>query len=223
MSTAQSKARSKGERKYRAAGAREQRSAPPRRAVSETGDPRIGEKLRLRRKVRRLSLQSVAAASGISIGQLSQIERGISAPSLRSLRQICQALDMPMGWLFDGAGGAREGDGGMIVRAAERRAIALGSDSMVKELLTPDACTQIQMMRILIRPGGASGEAPYTTRGGARCATVLQGTLGIEVDGRSHLLEAGDTFAFEATHDLRFWCEGSGPCEVIWAVTPAIY
>lgn len=214
MSTAQSKAEAKAPRK---------KESERRAATGEAGDARIGEKLRLRRKVRRLSLQAVADASGISIGQLSQIERGISAPSLRSLRQVCQALDMPMGWLFDAAGGSSPEDEGIIVRAAGRRAIALGSDSMVKELMTPDACTQIQMMRILIRPGGASGDAPYATRGGARCATVLRGTLGIEVDGRSHLLEVGDTFAFEATHDLRFWCEGSGPCEVIWAVTPALY
>lgn len=190
---------------------------------AETADDRLGEKLRLRRKVRRLSLQSVADASGISIGQLSQIERGISAPSLRSLRQICQALDMPMGWLFDGSAERSNGDAEMIVRAAARRTMALGSDTLTKELLTPDACTQLQMMRIVIQPGGASGDEPYTTKGGARCATVLQGRLGIEVDGRTHLLDTGDTFAFEATHRLRFWCEGARPCELIWAVTPAIY
>ena len=182
-----------------------------------------GEKLRLRRKVKGLSLQQVASSTGISIGQLSQIERGISAPSLRSLRNICQALDMPMGWLFDGHAEAYPEESGMVVRAKARRAIALSAGAMTKELLTPDACTGIQMMRIVIQPGGASGEEPYTTKGGARCATVLQGALGLEVDGRSLVLERGDSFAFVATHRLRFWCIGAGPCELVWAVTPAIY
>lgn len=192
-------------------------------AAAETGDAGLGEKLRLRRKVRRLSLKEVADASGISIGQLSQVERGISAPSLRSLRQICQALDMPVGWLFDEAGERRPEEASMIVRASGRRTIALGSKPLVKELLTPDACAQLQMMRILIQPGGASGDEPYTTKGGARCATVLAGALGIEVDGTTYRLGKGDTFAFEATHRLRFWCDGDSPCELIWAVTPAIY
>src|SRR5260221_8139247 len=181
------------------------------------------EKLRLRRKVKGLSLQQVASAPSISIGQLSQIERGISAPSLRSLRNICQALDMPVGWLFDGHAEADPEESGMVVRAKARRAIALSAGALTKELLTPDACTGIQMMRILIQPEGASGEEPYTTRGGARCATVLQGALGIEVDGRRLVLERGDSFAFVATHRLRFSCIGPAPCELIWAVTPAIY
>src|SRR3546814_1232324 len=61
----------------------------------------IGQKLRQRRKVRRKSLKEVATRSSLSIGLLSQIERGISSPSLRSLKQICEALEMPMSWLFD--------------------------------------------------------------------------------------------------------------------------
>lgn len=193
------------------------------RARMHGHDVAVGDKLRLRRKVKALSLQSVADATGLSIGQLSQIERGISAPSLRSLRQICLALDMPMGWLFDHSVETPAEETGIIVRSQRRRTLALGNGAMVKQLLTPDACAAIQMMRIVIQPGGASGEEPYQTRGGARCATVLHGSLGIDVDGRGYVLERGDTFAFEATHNLRFWCEGPHPCELIWAVTPAIY
>ncbi len=40
------------------------------------------------------SLQQVADQAEISVGLLSQIERGLTMPSLRSLRQICTALDM---------------------------------------------------------------------------------------------------------------------------------
>ncbi|MDD5324344.1 MAG: helix-turn-helix transcriptional regulator [Polaromonas sp.] len=31
---------------------------------------------------------------------LSQIERGLSSPSLKSLTQICAALGIPLSWLF---------------------------------------------------------------------------------------------------------------------------
>lgn len=192
--------------------------------VANHGDEgRLGQKLRLRRKRRGLSLQTVASASGVSIGQLSQIERDLSQPSLRSLRQICAVLDMPIGWLFEEPASQPAEDTGLIVRAQNRRAMDLGAKGMVKEMMTPDACSGIQMMRIVIQPGGSSGEASYPTKPGARCCTVMAGSMGFELNGATHILGRGDSFAFEGTQHLKFWCEGPHPCELIWTISPAIY
>ena len=183
----------------------------------------LGRQLRLRRKVRGLSLQDVAEKSGVSIGQLSQIERGLSSPSLKSLGAVCRALDMPMGWLFDGPANDPTEDADTIVRARGRRTMDLGHKGMVKELLTPDAVPGIQMMRIVIQPGGSSGAEPYNNATGAKCGLVVLGTLGLEVEGRTFQLGPGDSFAFDATNMIRFWCAGDEPCEVVWVVTPAVY
>jgi DNA-binding XRE family transcriptional regulator len=183
----------------------------------------LGEKLRRRRKRRGLSLQAVASASGVSIGTLSQIERDLSQPSLRSLRQICAVLDMPIGWLFEERASRPAEDAGLIVRVQNRRVMDLGAKGMVKEIMTPDECSGIQMMRIVIQPGGSSGEDSYATKPGARCCTVMAGSLGFELNGATHVLGRGDTFAFEGTQQVRFWCEGSQPCELIWTISPAIY
>lgn len=182
----------------------------------------IGHKLKLRRKVRSLSLKEVAERSGLSIGLVSQIERGISTPSLRSLTQICTALDMPIRWLFEGPDEDNDGDG-VVVRAMNRRHLDLGSKGMVKELLSPDEILGIQMMRIIIQPGGASGPTPYRNPNGAKCGVVVKGEFGLEVDGREYRLSEGDSFAFEAVSLHRFWCEGNSTCEVIWVVSPAVY
>lgn len=183
----------------------------------------LGEKLRMRRKRRDLSLTELAAASGISIGQLSQVERDISQPSLRALSQICAALDMPVGWLFESRSADPLPGEGPIVRAGAGRMMVLGEQAMTKELMTPDACNKIQMMRIVIQPGGASGNAPYLTRGHARCATVIAGRMHIEINGVSYNLGPGDSFAVEEDCELLFSCLGDVPCEIIWVVTPAIY
>jgi transcriptional regulator with XRE-family HTH domain len=183
----------------------------------------LGRQLRLRRKVRGLSLQGVAERSGVSIGQLSQIERGLSSPSLKSLGAVCRALDMPMGWLFDDPSGDPADDADTIVRAKSRRTLDLGHKGMMKQLLTPDAVPGVQMMRIVIQPGGSSGPEPYNNATGAKCGLVAKGRLGLEVDGRRFALDAGDSFAFEATRMIRFWCDGDQACEVVWVVTPAVY
>jgi len=179
----------------------------------------MGRKLRMRRLIKGLSLQDVADLADISVGLLSQIERGMAMPSLKSLRQICSALQMPVGWLFDFAEGEHDD---VVVRASARRVMDLGPKGMRKELMSPDAVPGVQMIRIVIRPGGSSGD-PYNNESGAKCGTVLAGTLGLEVDGQEHILEVGDSFAFAATQMHRFWCMGDQPVDLLWVVTPAVY
>lgn len=189
-------------------------------AASDAEDDGIGRKLRLRRAIKGLSLQEVADRAEISIGLLSQIERGVTMPSLKSLRQVCAALDMPVGWLFDVPGGEH---GDVVVRASSRRVMTLGPKGMTKELLSPDSVPGVQMIRILIQPGGGSGDLPYNNEAGAKCGTVLAGTLGLEVDGTEYQLATGDSFAFPAIKLHRFWCVGEQQVDLIWVVTPAVY
>lgn len=183
----------------------------------------IGPRLRARRKVRSMSLQQVAQRADVSIGLLSQIERGLTMPSVRSLGAICRALEMPVGWLFDQPAPEGADDCQMVVRRNQRRVLDLGAKGMVKELMTPDTCRGIQMMRLVIRPGGSSGETPYNHPEGAKCGTVLSGLLALEIDGEAHMLGPGDSFAFEATRLIRFWAAGEQETIVIWVVSPAVY
>jgi len=189
-------------------------------SMSETAESGIGRKLRLRRSIKGYSLQEVAEKAEISIALLSQIELGVSMPSIKSLRQICAVLDMPVGWLFDVPEGAHED---VVVRSHSRRVMVLGPKGMVKELLSPDAVPGVQMIRIIIQPGGSSGDQPYNNESGAKCGVVLAGTLGLEVDKQEHILNVGDSFAFEAKRLHRFWCVGDQAVELIWVVTPAVY
>jgi transcriptional regulator with XRE-family HTH domain len=182
----------------------------------------IGQKLRWRRKIRGFSLQRVAERSGISIGLLSEIERGISTPSPHALKQICRAIEMPLPWLLDGETSVN-GEAGPIVRADARRRLDFGAKGMSKELMTPDSVPGIQMMRIVLEPGGGSGPLGTDAPEAAKCGTVLAGRFGLSLQGREHELGPGDSFAFVSRAPHRFWCIGDEPCEVIWVVTPAVY
>lgn len=186
-------------------------------------DDAISSRLRARRKVRKMSLQEVSRRADISIGFLSQIERGLSVPTVRSINRICAALEMPVSWLFDSYADQDGSDNPLVVRKAKRRVLDLGAKGMVKELMTPDNCSGIQMMRMVIRPGGSTGDLPYNHPVGAKCGTVLSGVLGIEVDGGEHFLESGDAIAFEATRMIRLYAVGDTEVDVLWVVSPAVY
>lgn len=180
----------------------------------------VGERLRLRRQMRGLSLKQVADPAGISVGMLSQVERGLATPSIKTLRAICAAMDMPVNWLFHRDGG----QGGIateyIVPRDARRSLTYHDGALTKELLTPDTQPQIQMLRFVLKPGANSGEA-YNNAEGGKCGIVLSGTLGLELNGTEFLINEGDSFAFPAITMVRFWAIGSVPCEVLWIVAPA--
>jgi transcriptional regulator with XRE-family HTH domain len=55
---------------------------------------RLGEIIRRQRELAELSMRQVAAMAGISNPYLSQIERGLRAPSEEVLRAIAESLDV---------------------------------------------------------------------------------------------------------------------------------
>ena len=72
----------------------------PTADTTQAGLARIGEVIRDRRKGR-FTVKQLAAAAGVSIGVLSEVERGIGNPSYRTLHKIAEALDVQIGELVD--------------------------------------------------------------------------------------------------------------------------
>jgi len=60
----------------------------------------VGETLRAVRLRQRRTLREVSAAARVSLGYLSEIERGHKEPSSELLAAICEALDVPLSEIF---------------------------------------------------------------------------------------------------------------------------
>jgi transcriptional regulator with XRE-family HTH domain len=71
-------------------------------------DSPLGAFIRRQRELQDLSLRQLANLSGISNPYLSQIERGLRAPSERVLEAIAQQLELSAEVLHEHAGGAQE-------------------------------------------------------------------------------------------------------------------
>ena len=167
--------------------------------MSGMDDTSLGEAVRQARKGRGLSLQVVAEGVGISTGLLSQIERGISSPSIRNLREA-----------------------GIIVREGRRRTVDFGDKGMVKSFLTAHDDGALQVMEIVLDPGGSSGEESYTHEG-EECGVVLQGKLELWVEDDRFVLGEGDAFHFESRRPHRFRNLGNDQTRVHWVTTPPVW
>ena len=56
----------------------------------------IGEVLRTQRIARGLTLRQVSALAQVSLGYISEVERGQKEPSSELLAALCAALDVPL-------------------------------------------------------------------------------------------------------------------------------
>lgn len=182
----------------------------------------LGAQLRQRRRIKNLTLAELSRQSRLSVGLLSQIERGITSPSLKSIKQICEALAIPLSWLFDSGPPENPDEKGIVVRRASRRRLDLGSYGVSKELLSPDLGGEMQTYLVSIRPGGQSAPEPYTHRG-EEGGLVLGGTLELAVEGRVFVLYEGDSFRFSSSLPHRFSNPGTTQTTVVWTNSLSFY
>ncbi|TIX23244.1 MAG: helix-turn-helix transcriptional regulator, partial [Mesorhizobium sp.] len=69
----------------------------------DDADVRVGRRVRALRLERNLSLAELAAKAGVSIGALSQIERGLSSLRVKVIWPLAAALDIePSALITDG-------------------------------------------------------------------------------------------------------------------------
>ncbi|MBP0496354.1 cupin domain-containing protein [Pararoseomonas indoligenes] len=185
-------------------------------------DRLLGQRIRHRRRTLNLSLTQLAEEAGISIGSLSQIERGLSSPSVRVLSNLANVLQFALSDFFtDATDGSPCREDGIVTRARSRKQLAFWRTGISKELVTPLTGKRgTDLYVILIEPGGTTGAQVYT-HAGEDAGYVLEGELELSVSGESYILGRGDGFRFESTLPHSFRNPGRVPTRVLWVNAPA--
>lgn len=153
----------------------------------------MAETLRGLREARRISLRELARRSGISVNALSQIERGLSSPSVSTLYRLVDALGVPITAVF-GATPRREQ---IVYRRAEDRSRLPLPAGRWEGLGGEDFAGRVQPFVLTLDPGGDSGpDAMLHT--GHEFVLCLAGQLEYQVEGRPFSLRPGDSLLFAA-------------------------
>jgi transcriptional regulator with XRE-family HTH domain len=179
-------------------------------------DARIGARLRGARLERGMSINQLAAATGLTKGFLSLVERDKANPSVANLVRICDALDIGIGSLF-------LAEHTSFVPKPSRQRVNFGGERVEEYLLTPSDERALQVIESIIEPGGGSGPEEYSLRGVTELVHVISGRLDITVSGQTVHMKAGDSLTF-SPRDPHMWRNPSGTrrTRVIWAVTPSL-
>ncbi|MBO9352522.1 helix-turn-helix domain-containing protein [Bordetella petrii] len=196
--------------------AREAAAAP---ASASVIDFWLGQHLRQLRKQHGLSLVRVARACGISVGMLSQVERGLSSPSVKILGLLASQFGVSADALLRGAGQSDGEAAGRVARSGSHRRIDLSDKGIRKEMYTPPAGRSLDLCRARIDPGGSTGDDLFSSNMGEQVGLVLRGTLELWIEDQVLLLRAGDSFCYASRTPRRWRNPGSDVAEVIWAIS----
>ena len=180
-------------------------------------DIAVGQRIRDLRRSRKLSLETVAARTDLSIGFLSQIERGLSSPSLRVLATIADVLGIGIAGLFGVKETANTGSDAIVTREQQRAELNLWRTGISKQLLSPSGSEgRLNLFLVHMEPGGSTGDELYT-HDGEEAGLVIEGEMKLTVDAESWTLKTGDSFRFASRRPHRFSNpSGKARAVVLW-------
>src|SRR6266480_1117330 len=183
----------------------------------------IGRRLAAHRGQRGMRVAELAREVGVTPSLISQIERGMSRPSVSTLFAIAQALDVPVDAFFrepqqpvaaaaqpDGPPGPGEADGPGQAAADGRYVVRRGGRAVIDieggvrwERLTRSTLDHLDFFELVYEPGDESHPRQYT-HPGTEMVLVMSGCLEITVGFEQYRLEPGDSIDFPSSMPHRY-------------------
>ena len=166
--------------------------------IQEDPENTLGERLRLRRKELKLSMKEVAVSSGLSIGFISQVERGLTSPSLTSLTAIANFLRSDVTNFL-----SQPKSKSSITRNEERDVYTINKNGLQYERLS-DSFPGHTLNSVIIHemPGHKTESISHE---GEEFFFILEGAITIYIDGVVNILEAGDSLHFDSSRSHSAW------------------
>lgn len=185
----------------------------------------IGDRLREERVRSGMSQRELARRLGLSASMISQIESGMSKPSVGTLYAIVTELDLSLDRIIRGEDytdknqpAEAEPATSPLVHPADRQVIELASGVRWEEL-SADSEGEVDFLHATYEVGGASTpEQSLMRHHGREYGYVMSGTLGIQIGFDEYELNPGDSIAFDSTRPHRLFNKCDEPVHAIWFV-----
>lgn len=161
----------------------------------------ISNRLKKLREESKLSLRDLGERTGLSASFLSQIELGQVSPSIASLENIANALNVHITHFFDD----QTKPDSIVMRKNERKRIySQGSKAIIQPLAHKISKKKIEPFMLTLEVGGESGEHPYSSHHGEEFGMVIKGKVRFTLEDKEYLLEDGDSVYFNSTKPHRW-------------------
>ena len=182
---------------------------------------RIGRAVKEFRHKKQITLQDLAARTGIPKSVLAEIENGDVVPPVATLLKLAKAFNVGMASFFE------EEATGMkisVTRSGERTRIKRRPhhhegevDYIYESLETHKTDKHMEPLLVEFQPLD-TGDMVFTNHEGEEFVFVLEGRLEFRTDDRVEILEPGDTIYFESEINHSFRSLDEKPARAIAVV-----
>ena len=159
----------------------------------------IGSLVKELRKKREMTLKDLSSSCSLSVGFLSQLERGMTSIAIDSLEVIAHSLGVDLEFFFDF--NKKESGIDQIVRSYNRDAIAI-TDKIIQHNLSSDMKAFNLYPRLIdIMPFTDNGSynLQLYSHEGEEFIFVLEGVLTLIIEEEEFILYPGDSTTFNST------------------------
>lgn len=153
----------------------------------------VGQNLRALRKARRLSIRALAERSKLSVNTLSLIENGKTSPSVTTLQQLAQSMQVPITAFFEND----QRKGRVIYQKARERQQLVFSQGHMESLNTGMPRMGSEPFITRLEVGANSGETPIVYPG-REFVYCLEGHITYIVEDEVYPLAPGDSLIFDS-------------------------
>jgi transcriptional regulator with XRE-family HTH domain len=178
---------------------------------------RLAARLAALRLERALSLDDLAALSGISRATLSRIERAEVSPTAAQLGRLSAAF----GWTLSRLMASAEAAAPMLLRAAEQMRWTDPETGFRRRIVSPPGPgLRIEMLEGELPAGAAVAYPVPPVPGMEQHIVMLAGALDFTLDSATHRLAAGDCLRAVLRGPTRLAAPGPDPARYLIALCP---
>ncbi|WP_226779949.1 helix-turn-helix domain-containing protein [Oceaniglobus trochenteri] len=177
--------------------------------------PRLGPRLRARRRKLQLTLKAVAERAGVSVGYLSQVETDKAVPTLGTLAQVARALDVGLDYFVTTPKPADA-----LSRAEGRERFSLPGSPVVYESLGADyPGSELSSYILHVPPGYASETVVHE---GEEIIVILEGEIEQRLGDAVMAMRPGDALHYSGATPHAWANRTSAPARVLWTGTLSV-
>jgi transcriptional regulator with XRE-family HTH domain len=176
----------------------------------------LGERIKRFRLGRNLTLKEVELKAKVSATHISEIERGMTSPTVGALTKIAKALGTKPAYFLQ----TDDTPAVSVVRASNRRVLKdIAWGARLNRLCVGVRGSEMTVLEVELDPGQNEKVEPIIHHG-EEFVYVLKGVVEVYIGLDRQLLKEGDSLHFRLNEPYTIRNIGDGSARLLWATIP---